>query len=337
MSTLSDHSSVIAVVDTLCDRFEEALKAGEWPPLDAWLNEAGTASRVALPDLIDLDLDYRIRAGETITAADYFVRFPELLKHPNIAVRLVATEFRATKTLKAQLPEADFRCRYRDRAEHPDWSYGPWISKPLSDRTSTEVRQAETTAEFRPAGKDPAEFLATILAPSERPNDLGWLGDYRILGILGAGAMGVVLKAEDPTLGRTIAIKLMRPEIAAKPGARERFLREARAAAAVEHPRVVVIHHVSEWNGTPFLVMPLMAGRSLRSRLKDGPPITILETVRISREAADGLVAAHTRGLTHRDIKPDNIWLEDTAEGTHVRLLDFGLALEADAETLTEP
>jgi serine/threonine protein kinase len=183
----------------------------------------------------------------------------------------------------------------------------------------------------------PLEFLKSFLAAAERPGDLGRLGEYHIRSVLGDGGMGVVLAAEDPQLRRTVAIKLMRPEIAALPAAKEHFLREARSAAKVEHPRIVVIHHVGEWNGTPYLVMPLLAGRSLGTRLKETPPIPLADAVRFAREAADGLAAAHSRGLIHRDIKPDNIWLEETAEGTHVRLLDFGLAHGDESDLLAHP
>jgi len=86
---------------------------------------------------------------------------------------------------------------------------------------------------------------------------------------------------------------------------------------------------------TPFLVMPLMKGCSLGQRLKNGPPIPLLDAVRFTRETADGLAAAHARELVHRDIKPDNLWLEETAEGTHVRLLDFGLARDDTAQSVT--
>jgi serine/threonine protein kinase len=337
MAATANRPHVTAVVDSLCDRFEDALRAGERPVLDAWLREAGSDASAALADLVDLDLDHRIRTGESITAADYFARFPELLADPTIAVRLVSTEFQAARARQPGVSEADFRYRYPNLANHPEWSNGPWVSKSASERTSSFASPADTTDEFRPGKTDAAEFLATFLATPERPGDIGRLAEYHICGVLGAGGMGVVLEAEDPTLLRTVAIKLMRPEVATRPGARERFLREARSVAAVAHPRVVVIHHIGEWKGTPFLVMPLMAGRSLQNRLKADPPMPLDEIVRIVREAADGLAAAHARGLTHRDIKPDNLWLEDTTEGSHVRLLDFGLARGDEAESLTVP
>src|SRR5437762_2108552 len=122
MSIPSHWSGVSAAVDDLCDRFEDALKTGQRPSLDAWLAEAGPEAQVSLPELAALELDYRIRAGESIAAADYFTRFPQLLDAPAVAVRLVAVEFRAANARKPQLGEADFRCRYPDLADLLDWS-----------------------------------------------------------------------------------------------------------------------------------------------------------------------------------------------------------------------
>jgi len=166
--------------------------------------------------------------------------------------------------------------------------------------------------------------------------ELGWLGSYRIRHLLGRGGMGLVFAAEDTQLQRPVAIKVMRREAEQKPGARERFLREARAAAAVRHEHVVTIHQVGETNDVPFLVMELLEGQSLETRCHAGQ-IPFPEILRIARQVADGLAAAHATGLTHRDIKPDNIWLECTpvadAPGSpratrhfRVKLLDFGLA-----------
>ncbi len=334
MSALQRRPVVSVAVDDLCDRFKNARGRGERPRIEDWLTEAGPERDSALPELVAVELHDRVRAGESATAADYFGRFPQLLANPAVAVRLVTTEFRASKTRQADLSEADFRSRYPELAAQPEWSNSDWDS---TVETHVPPRDLDITADLSCVPGEHAAFLKTFLAPPEGPGEVGHLGKYRVLGILGAGGMGLVLRAEDTGLGRTVAVKLMLPAVAAKPGAKERFLREARSAAGVEHARVVVIHHVDEWRGTPFLVMPLLAGCSLGTRLKDGPPIPEIEAVRIVREAADGLAAAHTKGLIHRDVKPDNIWLEDTAEGTHVRLLDFGLAHSDEAEALTQP
>jgi hypothetical protein len=142
--------------------------------------------------------------------------------------------------------------------------------------------------------------------------------------------MGLVLLARDPRLRRQVAIKVMRPEVALLPGAKERFLREARAAAEVEHERVITIYHVGEAVGRPYLVMPLLRGESLAGRLRREPALPLPEVLRLGRDMAEGLAAAHARGLIHRDVKPANVWLEaagdDPARPPRVKLLDFGLA-----------
>jgi serine/threonine protein kinase len=122
--------------------------------------------------------------------------------------------------------------------------------------------------------------------------------------------MGVVYRAWDEVLQRHVAVKVMRPEVAARPEARERFLREARSAARLNHPHVIAIHHVGEEGGVPFLVMPLLEGESLAARLEREEVLPPAEVVRIGREAAEGLAAAHEKGVVHRDVKPANLWLE---------------------------
>jgi formylglycine-generating enzyme required for sulfatase activity len=166
--------------------------------------------------------------------------------------------------------------------------------------------------------------VCAFLAPPRGPDELGWLGDFRVLRVLGRGGMGVVFEAEDTRLGRRVAVKAMLPRIAADPNAKARFVREAKAAAAVEHEHVVPIHLIAEEGGVPFLVMPFLKGESLDERLKREGTLPIAEVVRIGREIAEGLAAAHDRGLVHRDIKPGNIWLEGPRG--RVKILDFGLA-----------
>ena len=100
----------------------------------------------------------------------------------------------------------------------------------------------------------------------------------------------------------------------------------------MEHDHVVPIHHVDEDGGTPYLVMPLLRGESLDARLRKRPRLPAAEAVRIAREAAEGLEAAHAAGLVHRDVKPSNLWLEETPHGERVKVLDFGLARPMEVE-----
>jgi Protein kinase domain len=172
-----------------------------------------------------------------------------------------------------------------------------------------------------------------FLRPSANPEHLGQLGPYEVLGVLGRGGMGVVLKALDPALRRMVAIKVLAPQWAAHAQSRLRFEREARAAAQMRHDNVVAIHAVEEADGLPYLVMEYVPGVSLQQRLDRAGPPDVEEILHIGAQAAAGLAAAHDRGLVHRDVKPANILLD--ADG-NVRLTDFGLARAVDDTTLTQ-
>ena len=157
------------------------------------------------------------------------------------------------------------------------------------------------------------------------------LEHFRILRLLGQGGMGVVYLAEDTRLRRQVALKTLKPELAARPQARERFLREARLAATIEHDHVVPIYHVGEADGVPFLAMPFLKGQSLEEMIKGGRKWTPVQIVRLGMQIAEGLAAAHARGLIHRDIKPGNLWVEPTGGG-RVKILDFGLARPSEED-----
>ncbi len=176
-----------------------------------------------------------------------------------------------------------------------------------------------------------------FLTPSDDPKDLGWLGRYRVVALLGEGGMGFVFRAEDEVLRRPVALKVMRQEVAAQPTARERFLREGRAAAAIKSDHVITIYDVGEENGVVFLAMEFLAGQNLDDWLKTRPtPPSGKAILWVAKDILKGLVAAHEKGLIHRDIKPANLWVE--AETNRIKLLDFGLTRGTGAEKeLTRP
>ena len=171
------------------------------------------------------------------------------------------------------------------------------------------------------------------LGPPARAGELGTFGGYRVLELVGSGGMGAVYRAVDPALGRTVALKVMLPRLAATEVARQRFLREARAVAAICHDNVVTVYQVSD-AGHPFYAMEFLTGRSLEALLMD--PVPVADAVRVARELAEGLVAAHAVGVIHRDVKPGNVWLVDLPNGSfRTKLLDFGLARVMEGAPLT--
>jgi hypothetical protein len=179
------------------------------------------------------------------------------------------------------------------------------------------------------AAGEPLDFLD----PSERPGSLGRLGHYEVLEVVGRGGMGVVLKAYDESLHRVVAIKVMAAPLASSATARKRFIREARAAAAICHDHVITIHSVEEAKGLPYIVMQYVAGLSLQEKIDAAGPLELKEILRVGMQTAAGLAAAHAQGLIHRDIKPANILLENGVE--RVKITDFGLARAVDDASLS--
>ncbi len=158
-------------------------------------------------------------------------------------------------------------------------------------------------------------------------------GNYRVLGVAGAGGMGVVYRALDIRLNRTVALKFLPPELNASARDRERFLREARTACSLDHPNIGVIHGIEETgDGQVFIVMAYYEGSSLAQRIAQGP-LPAREAVEIAAQMARGLAQAHARGIVHRDVKPSNVML--TGAGV-AKIVDFGLALVVSSRPATQ-
>jgi len=193
-----------------------------------------------------------------------------------------------------------------------------------SEENRAELERAELTSEAISLG---------FLTPTDDPESLGRLGAYEIIGVIGQGGSGIVLKAFDRSLNRNVAIKVLAPHLAASGAARKRFAREAQAAAAVAHEHVVPIFAVTLQQNLPYIVMQYFPGQSLQHRLDRDGPLELKEVLRIGLQTARGLAAAHAQGLIHRDVKPANILLADGIE--RISLSDFGLARALDDARLT--
>lgn len=191
-----------------------------------------------------------------------------------------------------------------------------------------------------PPGASPAPLFGAAVLPEFRfefaeklPDGGCRLGGYELVNLLGRGAMGIVFKAFEPSLHRYVAIKMLAPELAASPSARQRFAREARVAASIQHENIVTIYAVREARGASFLAMEYINGCCLETRVQEHGPMPAILHVTTARQIAAGLAAAHAKQVIHRDIKPANILIEgDTGRA---KLTDFGLARVADDARMT--
>ncbi len=180
----------------------------------------------------------------------------------------------------------------------------------------------------------PVDEDLTFLQPPQRPGSLGRLDHYEILSVVGKGGFGIVLKAFDDTLHRIVAVKVLSPHLAANGTARQRFIREAQAAAAITHENIVTIHAVEKTSKVPYLAMQFVSGVTLGDKIDKAGPVGVKEILRIGMQIAEGLAAAQKHGLVHRDIKPGNILLENGVE--RVKITDFGLARLTDDASITQ-
>jgi serine/threonine protein kinase len=218
-----------------------------------------------------------------------------------------------------------------------------------ADAAATMLAGGASTQDDEPAtlhaspGSDPMppheddsdeKTLLGYLEPSTKPGSLGRLAHYEVLEVIGRGAFGTVLRAFDEKLQRVVAIKVMSPEMASTSPARKRFIREAQASAAIRHENVVTVYAVEE-KPIPYLVMDYVPGSNLQQHLDEQGPFDVPTVLRLGRQIAEGLAAAHAQDLIHRDVKPANILLESGAREI-VKVTDFGLARAADDASVTQ-
>jgi serine/threonine protein kinase len=225
----------------------------------------------------------------------------------------------------------------------------PVARQPIESRAKPKPTPASADEGSDPTHQTRAD--PDLYPPGQCPDDLRQIAHYRIVRLIGRGGMGIVYWAEDTHLQRPVAIKVLRQRSADNPEVRQRFLREARAMAAIKHDHIAVIYQVSEaavgdGEGMPYLAMEMLDGENLDTWMRSNPRAPVQWIARLGREAAEGLAAAHACGLLHRDIKPANLWLEapagwaQTTLGVRpplssvgrIKLLDFGLAQPFDED-----
>jgi eukaryotic-like serine/threonine-protein kinase len=222
--------------------------------------------------------------------------------------------------------------------ELPWWedARSSWLESELPETVRSESSFVTIEVQAEPleqAELDIERVSVNFLSPAAHPELLGRIGRYDVERIIGVGGMGVVLKAYDSELHRVVAIKVLAEHLANNSSARKRFAREAQAAAAVVHANVIPIFNVETDGKHPFLVMQCVSGGSLQAKVDAQGPLAVEEALRVVKQTAAGLAAAHQQGLVHRDVKPANILLEENVE--RVLLSDFGLARAVDDASLT--
>ena len=172
----------------------------------------------------------------------------------------------------------------------------------------------------------------TLITPKERlQKESTIVGRYKIIEELGRGGMGVVYKAEDTKLKRTVALKFLPPELTHVSEVKERFMREAQAAAALDHPNICTVHEFDEAEDKTFISMAYIEGQSLKKKIESGP-LDLDEALRIATQVAEGLQEAHKKGVVHRDIKSANIMVDERGQA---KIMDFGIARSLESKSIT--
>jgi eukaryotic-like serine/threonine-protein kinase len=281
LSGLAD--TVLFPYEEVFQRFEAAWRQGPSPAIEGYLPNDPDANAAVLLELIHIDLEFRLKAGETVRVESYLSRYPQVAKNPDGVRELLLTEYRLRQRSEPGLTAAEYEQRFPQ--------LGPGLASYLA-RTGESTRLEGATGE--PTHGMPPR-------PAELPG-------YRILGELGKGGMGIVYKAEQLGLHRTVALKMIRAGAHASPELLARFHLEAEALASLQHPNIVQIHEIGQHGGCPYMAMEFVPGGSLAERLDSRPlpPRTAAEMVETLARAVH---CAHLRGIVHRDLKPANVLL----------------------------
>jgi predicted ATPase/predicted Ser/Thr protein kinase len=275
-------------------RFEQAWRQAPRPGIDNYLPiDAPLRSRVLI-ELVHIDLELRLKAGETALVEEYLARYPELTDDRAVTLGLIAAEYELRRRREPGLALDEYLQRF-----------------PQHHAALTEQMARPTVA------AEDGPHRSADPRPEAAPEVVG----FEVLGPLGRGGMGVVYKARQLSLDRPVALKFLPEECARDPVWLARFRREARTASALNHPHICTIYDTGEAGGRPFLSMELIEGQTLEELVAQRRPVQ--ELARLLEQAARALAAAHAAGVVHRDIKPANLMVRD--DGI-VKVLDFGLA-----------
>jgi serine/threonine protein kinase len=282
-------------VDLICDAFDRCCRDGQQPRIEDYLADSDLELLPALrEELIRIELEWRARRNQLPTLRDIQERFPE-----------------CADNLSAWLSEAQATAASLENGLTTEQRLDP-VCQVSAD--SVAHIPGDTTQPVRVPKSAPADSFPAGLTRHPR---------YRVLKTLGQGGMGAVYLAEHKVMKRPVALKVIRPELAAQAGAMERFRREVEAAARLIHPNIVAAHDAEQAGDSFFLVLEYVEGIDLACWLRERGPLPASEGCDYIRQAAQGLQCAHEQGMVHRDLKPHNLMRTGSGQ---IKILDFGLA-----------
>jgi serine/threonine protein kinase len=308
------------------DAFEDAWQRGQPPRIADYLPADAGQRQLLLPELVQVDLELRFKAGMAVQVESYLQQYPELGRDQERVLQLVLAEFELQREKQGNLTPGPYFQRF------PQFSaeLRKRLSDLPSDRETLPYRQAGPGAPAQPTNQpapraDPdsppeATLPGSPVASAVVP--LPPISGYEVLDILGQGGMGIVYKARDRKLDRLVALKMVRTDSVPTSGQLARFQIEARAAARLKHPNIVQIYEVGQDRDVPYLTLEYIEGSSLASKIQ-GQPWQPRAAARLVATLARAVQHAHDQGVLHRDLKPANVLLD--AQG-QPHLTDFGLA-----------
>jgi serine/threonine-protein kinase len=329
---LDRHADSLALaqqVDALCDRFEEALRAGKAGDWWDWLPPVGPARGRALAELARLDMEYRLRAGEPVRVEAYLARHPELKQDAEAVLALITREYEVRRLREPELTLADYDPRFPDLTWHLRQFDRPGAQGQAPSALGRRVPGLEGSWGAVP---DTQLLSEQGLPPPgwslPSPGGVGLdLRAYQLLERLGSGGMGEVYLSRDPGLDRLLALKVLRAEWQGNPDMERRFQVEARITGSLQHPAIVPVYDLGRLpDGRLYFTMKVVRGRTFADMLAEpGENAAEQQGVRLGvfAQVCQAVAYAHSKGVIHRDLKPDNVMVGRFGE---VQVLDWGLA-----------
>lgn len=283
-----------AAVRDAVKRFENAWRHGARPKIVEYLPTNHELRPRVLIELVHIDLELRLKAGESARVEEYLAQYKEIADNSAVILEMIAAEYELRHRHEPNLHFNEYLQRFPQ--------YGAELAKQVSDTTVVNAYAR----------------LSSVDLPVKNPPAID---GYEVEGLLGRGGMGLVYKARQVSLDRPVALKFLPETCAQDPVWLTRFRREARTASALNHPHICTIYDTGESAGQPFIIMEFVEGRTLEEFIGQGRPVD--ELARLLGQAAKALAAAHAAGVVHRDMKPANLMVRN--DGI-VKVLDFGLA-----------